>query len=180
MRRSGRLIGILIVLAVAAVGGYYAWRSYLAPELPDGFASSNGRIEATEIDVATKIAGRVEEIFVDEGDFVEAGAVLARMDTSVLKAQLREAEAQLSRQQVSVDTAKSLVAQRQAERGAADAVVAQHEAEAELPADAWCGPSTWPSEATRRSSSSTTIAWPRAWTTLDRRQGTAGRDHQSR
>jgi HlyD family secretion protein len=96
MRRSDRVLGAVIILALAAVGGYYAWRSYLAPELPDGFASSNGRIEATEIDVATKIAGRVEDIMADEGDF-EAGQVLARMDTAVLEAQLHEAEAQLAR-----------------------------------------------------------------------------------
>lgn len=65
-----RFLGILILLALAGVGGYYAWRAYLAPGLPDGFASSNGRNEATEIDIASKIAGRVEEILVDEGDFV--------------------------------------------------------------------------------------------------------------
>jgi HlyD family secretion protein len=102
------------------VGGYYAWRSYLAPELPDGFASSNGRIEATEIDVAIKIAGRVEDIMADEGDFVEAGQVLARMDTAVLEAQLHEAEAQLACARVAVGG-----------RAAAEAVVAQREAEAE-------------------------------------------------
>jgi HlyD family secretion protein len=98
MRRSGRILGAAIILALAAVGGHYAWRSYLAPELPDGFASSNGRIEATEIDVATKIAGRVENIMADEGDFVEAGQVLARMDTAVLEAQRHEAKRSCARQ----------------------------------------------------------------------------------
>jgi HlyD family secretion protein len=119
----------VIVLAAAAVGGYYAWRTYLAPGLPEGFASSNGRIEATEIDVAAKIAGRVEEILVDEGDFIEAGQILARMDTDVLEAERREAEAQLARAKVSVETAKSLVRQRESERAAAQATVAQREAE---------------------------------------------------
>ncbi|HLT02035.1 MAG TPA: HlyD family efflux transporter periplasmic adaptor subunit [Geminicoccaceae bacterium] len=131
MRGRGRVVGILIVLALAAWGGYYAWRNYVAPGLPDGFARSNGRIEATEINIATKIPGRVAEILVDEGDFVEAGQVLARMDTAVLEAQLREAEAQLARAKVAVETAQSLVAQREAERAAAEAVVAQREAEAE-------------------------------------------------
>jgi HlyD family secretion protein len=129
MGRRGRILGILIVLALAGAAGYYAWRTYLAPGLPDGFASSNGRIEATEIDVAAKIAGRVEEILVDEGDFVEAGQILARMDTDVLEAERREAEAQLARAQVAIETAKSLVTQREAERAAAQATVAQREAE---------------------------------------------------
>ena len=61
----------------------------------------------------------------DEGDFVTAGEVLARMDTSVLEAQRREAEA------IAVETARSLVRQREAERAAAEAVVAQREAASE-------------------------------------------------
>jgi HlyD family secretion protein len=51
------------------------------------------------------------------------------MDTSVLEAQRREAEAQLARAKIAVETAKSLVTQREAERAAAEAVVAQREAE---------------------------------------------------
>ena len=44
-----------------------------------GFVSGNGRVEATEIDVTTKLSGRVREILVNEGDFVLAEQVLARM-----------------------------------------------------------------------------------------------------
>jgi HlyD family secretion protein len=98
-------------------------------DLPAGIASGNGRIEATEIDVATKVAGRIKEILVNEGDFVAAGQVLARMDTEQLEAQRRQAEAQLQRATIGVDTAKSLVAQREAEKRAAAAVVAQNEAQ---------------------------------------------------
>jgi HlyD family secretion protein len=42
-----------------------------------GLVSGNGRIEATEIDVATKLPGRVTAMLVDEGDFVKAGQPLA-------------------------------------------------------------------------------------------------------
>jgi hypothetical protein len=35
-----------------------------------GFVSGNGRVKATEVDIATKLAGRVQNIMVDEGDFV--------------------------------------------------------------------------------------------------------------
>jgi HlyD family secretion protein len=48
------------------------------PGLPQGFASSNGRIEATEVDIATKTAGRIDTILVKEGQFVRQGEVLAR------------------------------------------------------------------------------------------------------
>jgi HlyD family secretion protein len=43
--------------------------------LAAGLASGNGRIEAVEIDVATKTPGRIKEILVNEGDFVTAGQV---------------------------------------------------------------------------------------------------------
>jgi HlyD family secretion protein len=99
--------------------------------LPSGIASANGRIEATEIDIATKTAGRIKEILADEGDFVTAGQVLVKMDTQVLEAQRREADAQLRRTEIAVDTAKSQVVQRRAERQAAVAVVAQRQAEFE-------------------------------------------------
>lgn len=114
------------VLAAAAAAGWYA----LQPKgLPAGFASGNGRIEAVEIDVAAKTAGRLKDVFVQEGDFVAAGAPLARIDTAVLDAQLREAQADLRRTEIGIETAHSLVIQRQAERDAAQALIAQRQAE---------------------------------------------------
>ncbi|TAL04759.1 MAG: HlyD family efflux transporter periplasmic adaptor subunit, partial [Porticoccaceae bacterium] len=73
--------------------------------------------------------GRVTSIRADEGDFVSAGQILAEMDTAVLEAQLREAEAGLQRARIGIETAQSLVAQREAEKTAAQALVAQREAE---------------------------------------------------
>jgi len=129
MKFSGRSwLFLLLALLVFAIV-YYLWESLTRDDLPPGFASGNGRIEAVEIDVATKTPGRVIEILVREGDFVEPGQVLARMDTDVLEAQLREAQAQLRRAEIAVEAAGSTVTQRRAERAAAEAVVAQREAE---------------------------------------------------
>jgi len=119
--------GLVVVLLVVAGIGAWLWLRPAA--LPDGFARANGRIEATEIDIAAKIAGRVKQIMVDEGDIVATGQVLVKMDTQVLDAQRREAEAQLRSATISVDTAKAQVVQRKAEKDAAVAVVAQREAE---------------------------------------------------
>jgi HlyD family secretion protein len=119
----------LLLIAVVGGGGLAAWQAFAPSGQPDGIASANGRIEATEIDIAAKTAGRVEEINVGEGDFVQAGEEIARMDTAVLKAQRREAEAELERTRIAVETATSLVTQRQAEAEAARALVAQRKAE---------------------------------------------------
>lgn len=119
-------IAIAVVILVAA---YLAWGSFSGGGLPAGIASGNGRIEAVEIDVATKTAGRIKEILVNEGDFVEAGQLLARMDTDQLEAQRRQAEAQLRRAKIGIETARSLVIQREAEHTAAGAVIAQRKAQ---------------------------------------------------
>jgi len=120
---------IIVVALAAAAAAFYGWKKLQPEALPDGIAGSNGRIEAVEIDISAKIPGRIKEILVDEGDFVTAGQVIAYMDTETLKAQRREADAQLQRAHISVETASSLVAQRTAEREAAVATVAQREAE---------------------------------------------------
>ncbi|MEG6507698.1 HlyD family efflux transporter periplasmic adaptor subunit [Methyloligella sp. 2.7D] len=122
----------LAVVAVIGAAGWVAWL-YLWPSgLPDTIASGNGRIEATEIDIAAKIAGRVEDIYAHEGDFVTAGQPLAKMDTKVLEAELAEAQANSQRADISIKTAQELVTQRQAEQEAATAVVAQRQAELDI------------------------------------------------
>lgn len=87
-----------------AAGGYYAWQRSHNGALPEGLASGNGRIEAVEIDVSAKSPGRIKEILVGEGDFVKKGDVLARMDTTQLEAQRRQAEAQLRRAGIGGDS----------------------------------------------------------------------------
>jgi len=120
---------ITVAVVVAAIAGGLAWWFLRKPARPEGLVSGNGRIEATEIDIATKIAGRVQEIMVNEGDFVSEGQVLARIQTDSLEAQLAEAEAQ-NRQAVSaVATAEAQVAARESDKVAAQATVAQSESE---------------------------------------------------
>ncbi len=129
MTKSGRRWLWPALAVILAVAGYYGWQKFGHRNLPDGIASGNGRIEAVEIDISTKAAGRIRDILVAEGEFVTVGQVLARMDTDQLEAQRRQATAQLHRATVGVDTAKSLVTQREAEKTAAVAAFAQREAQ---------------------------------------------------
>ncbi len=120
-------MGIAAALLLGAV--FLGWNLLQPASLPSGFAAGNGRIEAVAIDVAAKTAGRVRDILVNEGDFVRSGQELARMDVAVLEAQLREAEAQLQRALIGIETAQSQVTQREAEKQAAEALIAQRKAE---------------------------------------------------
>ncbi|AKH21846.1 HlyD family secretion protein [Sedimenticola thiotaurini] len=116
-----KILIILIVVALAGGAGWYLWTTKYASQLPDNVASGNGRIEATEYDIATKYAGRVETVLVQEGDMVEAGQVLATMDTVDLQAQLREAEAGLREARESREYAAAIVLQRESELSFAQA-----------------------------------------------------------
>jgi len=118
-----------VILALGLIVAASLWRDFQKPKLPEGFAMSNGRIEAVEIDVATKSPGRITEILFDEGDFVTAGQVIARMETNTLAAQLKEAEASLAQARSSVTAAEGLVRQRESERAAAVSLIAQRDAE---------------------------------------------------
>lgn len=83
--------------------------------MPSGIVQTNGRIEATQIDIATKLAGRVKDVLVNEGDFLEANQLVARMDTQTLQAELRLAQAQVKETRNAKQTAIAVVAQRASE-----------------------------------------------------------------
>ena len=109
--RSTLILGVLLLV----VAGASVWWFYVRIPPLVGFGSGNGRLEVQEIDVATKFPGRIAEVLVDEGDSVQVGQVVARMDTSSLNAQVREADAQVQRARQGQITAKALIAQRRSE-----------------------------------------------------------------
>ncbi len=88
-------VGIFLVLAGALAFHFFLGRD--KDSLPDDIVQGNGRLEATEVDIATKLSGRLAEVLVEEGDLVEKGQIVARMDTSTLQAQLKQAEAEVAR-----------------------------------------------------------------------------------
>jgi len=103
-----KIIVRLLLLAAVAVVGYSGWQYYLSqqPEpLPEGIVSGNGRIEAVQVDIATKFAGRIAEVAAHEGDLVQPEQIIARMDTSELEATLAQAQARLAEVEQSVEQA---------------------------------------------------------------------------
>jgi len=86
-------------------------------------------IEATEVDIATKLAGRVDKVLVDEGDFIEAGQLVAEMQVPVLEAQRDEARAQHAQAISVVAAAEAQVIGREGDKAAALAFVTQRESE---------------------------------------------------
>jgi len=95
----------------------------------DGFVSGNGRLEATETDVSTKLAGRILDILVKEGDVVAAAQPLAHMQVQTLAAQREEATAKLQQATTAIASAEAQVEARKSDQLALRAVVAQRESE---------------------------------------------------
>ena len=116
-------------LLVVAIVAWLAWNAGRDQGPGPGFVQGNGRIEATEIDVATKLAGRLAEVTVLEGAFVEAGDVLARMDVATLDAARAEAVARRAQTEQAVATAQAQVVLRESELRAAQAQVQLRESD---------------------------------------------------
>jgi HlyD family secretion protein len=106
---------LVAVAAIAITGGIVAWLILSKPTLPPGFAGVNGRIEAKQVDIATKYPGRIKEVLADEGDTVDEGKVVATMDTEPLEAQLRNAEAKIREAEDNRRTALAEVVVKKAE-----------------------------------------------------------------
>lgn len=86
-----------ILLVAAAVllgaGGTLAWRWW--SRVPEGVLLASGTIEATEVDVSFKIPGRVVARPVDEGDRLDPGALVGRLESLELEAEVDRLRAAL-------------------------------------------------------------------------------------
>ena len=119
----------VVLLGAIAAAGVLAYSALRRDGPGDGFASGNGRVEATEVDVATKLPGRIVDVLVAEGELVKAGQPLAHMQVQTLNAQRDEALAHRQQALQAVAGAEAQVALRESDRAAMDAVVVQRETE---------------------------------------------------
>lgn len=125
MRKRNLIILVVALLLVGAAAGI--WYLSSQPNVRDqlladlglqteataiGALAASGIIEAEEVSVTTEIGGRVAEILADEGDSVQGGDVVIRLDDALVQAQIAQAEA-------AMEAAQAMLAQIEA--GASDA-----------------------------------------------------------
>lgn len=113
-RKAPRIFASALVLLLLAAGGLGYWKS-LHDRLPEGLSMGNGRLESTEVQIASKVPGRLAEVLVDEGDKVTRGQLLARIDTRTMEAQRSQAEAEVLRARENYAAAQASVQLRQSE-----------------------------------------------------------------
>ncbi len=116
-----------IVLVAALIGAFWLY-NVLANRKPydtDRFVMGNGRIEATEVMISAKLPGRIEKIYVEEGDLVTNGQKLVEMQTDELRADLKKAQAALAQAEAAVKEAEIMITVKEAEAEAARGSVAE-------------------------------------------------------
>lgn len=113
-QHTPRVFAAALIALLVAAGGLGYWKS-LHDRLPEGLSQGNGRLEATEVQIASKVPGRLAEVLADEGDSVKQGQLLARIDTRTLEAQRTQAEAEVLRAKENYAAAQANVQLRQSE-----------------------------------------------------------------
>jgi len=88
-----RRIPILIVLTVLIAAGVYLYPRFMKDSKPKNEIVLSGNIEAHESLVSFKVQGRIVELPVEEGQSVETGALLARLDDADYRQRVRIEEA---------------------------------------------------------------------------------------
>lgn len=83
--------GIIILVIILALVLYFLLSS--KGQKNKGEISASGTIEITEVEVSSKLSGRIEKLLVDEGDSVLKDQVLIELETKELQAQLKQAQA---------------------------------------------------------------------------------------
>lgn len=134
MEREGlrRTLGILVFLGVVIAAVLYLVE-VSGPQ--EGPLRASGTVEAVEVVVGPETAGRVAEVYVDEGDEVTAGQPLLRLDDTLLRARRDQAEAALEAARATRRTAETSL--QAARLNLERALAAARAAEAPLRESAW-------------------------------------------
>jgi multidrug resistance efflux pump len=98
---------IPVVLFVVVFGGALWWLFVGRVQAEPDTLAASGTVEAVEVIIAPEISGRVTEVLVSEGDNVVAGQELIRLDDSLLRAQIEQAEAALVAAEAQRDAAQA-------------------------------------------------------------------------
>lgn len=92
MGKRTLILGIIGIIALFGALGVFL---YLKGNKANTPISTAGVIEATEVNIGSKVSGRIKEIRFDEGDRVEKGEILIVLESEEIEAQLHQAEANL-------------------------------------------------------------------------------------
>src|SRR4051794_422099 len=93
--RRGRIIAVVVAILLIGAGVFTRGFGLLAPRASEILAL-NGNVDIRQVDLSFRVGGRIAVISFEEGAHVQAGDLLARLDTRPLEDQLAADEAQVA------------------------------------------------------------------------------------
>lgn len=88
-----KVVIIILALVLLGGGGYWAYTAYYGESLDTGALALYGNVDIRQVNLAFKDSERIQTVLVEEGDVVEKGQQLARLQTQRLEAQIKSVQA---------------------------------------------------------------------------------------
>ena len=115
-KRTAKLKKAVIALVVLSLAGGAAWYFLIRkPAGPKNLIKLSGRIEGDDATVSTKIAGRIREITVREGDHVKVGQLIAVIDDEQVNAREEQEQSKVQQSEARLLSAQQQIAVLQAQ-----------------------------------------------------------------
>jgi len=107
---SSKKVAPFVAVAALAIVGVVVWRLFFVPSTPSSVVELTGRVEGDDSAIAAKVAGRILEIRVREGDEMKAGDVIAVLDDRQVQSRHDQAQAALTAAEARIASARAQVA----------------------------------------------------------------------
>jgi HlyD family secretion protein len=132
MKSAKSRIKVPIIITLLAITAALVWWFFLrAPATPREIIAVSGRIESDDSAVAAKVAGRIREIRVREGDEVKAGEIIALLDDDQIKAREEQSRAAVQQAEAKLMQSQQEIAILQAQLEQSQLTVSQSRIDAE-------------------------------------------------
>lgn len=122
---------LIIVSGVIFLSGIISYLLFFSMEKRDGFLRTTGIVEGTEVNLSSKVSGRISELCCSEGDPVKEGSVVIKLESDDILASVEQAKAGVERARAEVRVSESAIENSKANIESAEAEIKNAEAEAE-------------------------------------------------
>ena len=122
---------LIIAAAAVLIAGLAAYFMYRGRDDGEGAIRASGIVEGIEVNLSSKVPGRIRSVCCSEGDAITEGQIAVELDSDELRAAVAQAMAGVERARADIASAESAVENAKAQVQGMDAAVASAQAEGE-------------------------------------------------